>query len=308
MKLLKLIRYQNLLMIALMQIIFKYGFLDQQNIPLALNDWQYLLLVATTVLIAGAGYLINNIFDKETDTINKPEEVVIGKSISEDKAFNLYIAMNIIGVGIGFYLSNFIEKPAFSLLFILISATLYLYASSLKQSLLVGNVIVAILTSMSVIIIGIFNLYPLITLENQAFLGLIFRVLLDYALFAFVINFIREIVKDLEDVNGDYNQGMNTLPIALGVTRTTRVVFLLSFIPIVALLYYINEYYFVNELYIATIYCLLSIVAPLIYFTVKSAYAKSKQDFHHLSLVLKFVMLFGILSALVVTLNIKLNA
>ncbi|WP_084625996.1 geranylgeranylglycerol-phosphate geranylgeranyltransferase [Flavobacterium soli] len=308
MKLLKLIRYQNLLMIALMQIIFKYGFLDQQNIPLALNDWQYLLLVATTVLIAGAGYLINNIFDKETDTINKPEEVVIGKSISEDKAFNLYIAMNIIGVGIGFYLSNFIEKPAFALLFILISATLYLYASSLKQSLLVGNVIVAILTSMSVIIIGIFNLYPLITLENQAFLGLIFRVLLDYAIFAFVINFIREIVKDLEDVNGDYNQGMNTLPIALGVTRTTRVVFLLSFIPIVALLYYINEYYFVNELYIATIYCLLSIVAPLIYFTVKSASAKNKQDFHHLSLILKFVMLFGILSALVVTLNIKLNA
>lgn len=291
-----------------MQIIFKYGFLDQQNIPLALNDWQYLLLVATTVFIAGAGYLINNIFDKETDTINKPEEVVIGKSISEDKAFNLYIAMNIIGVGIGFYLSNLIGKPAFALLFILISATLYLYASSLKQSLLVGNIIVAILTSMSVIIIGIFNLYPLITLENQAFLGLIFRVLLDYAIFAFVINFIREIVKDLEDVNGDYNQGMNTLPIALGVTRTTRVVFLLSFIPIVALLYYINEYYFVNELYIATIYCLLSIVAPLIYFTVKSASAKNKQDFHHLSLVLKFVMLFGILSALVVTLNIKLNA
>lgn len=294
-------------MIALMQIIFKYGFLDQQNIPLALNDWQYLLLVVTTVLIAGAGYLINNIFDKETDTINKPEEVVIGKSISEDKAFNLYIAMNIMGVGIGFYLSNLIGKPAFALLFILISATLYLYASSLKQSLLVGNIIVAILTSMSVIIIGIFNLYPLITLENQAFLGLIFRVLLDYAIFAFVINFIREIVKDLEDVNGDYNQGMNTLPIALGVTRTTRLVFLLSFIPIVALLYYINEYYFVNELYIATIYCLLSIVAPLIYFTVKSASAKNKLDFHHLSLVLKFVLFFGILSIWVVSKNIERN-
>ena len=89
-------------MIALMQIIFKYGFLDHQNIPLALHDWQYMLLVVTTILIAGAGYLINNIFDKETDTINKPEEVVIGKSIAEDKAFNLYIAMNITGVGIGF--------------------------------------------------------------------------------------------------------------------------------------------------------------------------------------------------------------
>lgn len=308
MKLLKLIRYQNLLMIALMQLVFKYGFLDQQNIPLALNDWQYLLLVLTTVLLAGAGYLINNIFDKETDLVNKPEDVIVGKYISEDKAFNLYIGLNIVGVGIGFYLANFIGKPAFALLFILISATLYLYASSLKQSLLIGNLIIAILTSFTVIIIGIFNLYPLINIENQAFLGLIFRVLLDYALFAFLINFIREIVKDLEDVNGDYNQGMNTLPIALGVTRTARVVFLISFIPIVALLYYINEYYFINELYIATVYCLLTIVAPLIYFTVKSASAKNKEDFHHLSLVLKFVLLFGILSALVVTLNIKLNA
>lgn len=308
MKFLKLIRFQNLLMIALMQLIFKYGFLDLQDISLALNDWQYLLLVLTTVFLAGAGYLINNIFDKETDFINKPDDVVVGKYISEDKAFNLYIALNIIGVGIGFYLANVIEKPAFALVFILISAVLYLYASSLKQSLLIGNIIVAILTSFTVIIIGIFNLYPLITPENQAYLGLIFKVLLDYAIFAFIINFIREIVKDLEDVNGDYNQGMNTLPIALGVTRTARLVFLISFIPIVILLYYINEYYFVNELYIATIYCLLLIVAPLVYFTVKSASAKNKQDFYHLSLVLKFVLFFGILSALVVNLNILLNA
>ena len=308
MKFLKLIRYQNLLMIALMQLIFKYGFLDLQNIPLALNDWQYLLLVLTTVLLAGGGYLINNIFDKETDNINKPDDVVVGKFISEDKAFTIYIILNIIAVGIGFYLANIIEKPLLSSVFIVISGVLYLYASSLKQSLLIGNIIVAILTSFTVIIIGIFNLYPLITPDNQAFLGLLFKVLLDYAIFAFIINFIREIVKDLEDVNGDYNQGMNTLPIALGVTRTARVVFLISFVPIVILLYYINEYYFINELYIATIYCLLLIVAPLIYFTVKSASAKNKQDFHHLSLVLKFVLFFGILSALIVNLNIHLNA
>jgi len=308
MKFLKLIRYQNLLMIALMQLIFKYGFFDLQHIPLALNDWQYLLLIITTVLLAGGGYLINNIVDKETDNINKPDDVIVGKYITEDKAFNAYIAFNIIGVGIGFYLANVIGKPAFALMFILISAVLYLYASSLKQSLLIGNVIVAILTSFTVIIIGIFNLYPLITPDNQAFLGVIFKVLLDYALFAFIINFIREIVKDLEDVNGDYNQGMNTLPIALGVTRTARVVFLISFVPIIILLYYINEYYFINELYIATLYCLLLIVAPLIYFTVKSASAKNKQDFHHLSLVLKFVLFFGILSALIVNLNIQMNA
>lgn len=291
-----------------MQLIFRYGFLEQQNIPLALNHWQYLLLIVATIAIAAGGYLINNIFDRETDTINKPQNVVIGRSISESRAYNIYVVLNVIGVGVGFYLSNYIGKPGFALLFILISGTLYLYASSLKQSLLIGNIIVAILTAFSVIIIGIFNLYPLITPENQALLGLVFRVLLDYALFAFIINLIREIVKDLEDVNGDYNQGMNTLPVAIGITRTTRIVFLISFIPIVFLLYYINEYYFINGLYYATVYCLLFIVAPLIYFTVKTASAKSQKDFHHLSLILKLILFFGILSALIVTLNIQLNA
>src|SRR5690606_12205221 len=209
-------------------------------------------------------------------------------------------------VGIGFYLSNFIGKPAFALLFILISATLYLYASSLKQSLLVGNIIVALLTSISVIIIGIFNLYPLITFENRAFLGLIFRVLLDYAIFAFVINFIREIVKDLEDVNGDYNQGMNTLPIALGVTRTARLTFALALIPAAALVWYIYTYIF--HLVFASIYSIVFIAAPMGYFLIKMWYAASKKDFAHLSLVLKLIMFFGILSILVISLNMKYHA
>ena len=308
MSFLKLVRFQNLLMIVLMQLVFRYGFLEQQKITLALKDWQYLLLILASVTIAAAGYLINNIFDRETDLINKPDDVVIGKSISESMAYNYYIALNVIGVGCGFYLANLIGRPGFALVFILISGTLYLYASSLKQSLLVGNIIIALLTAISVIIIGIFDLMPMVVAENQAIYGVIFKVLLDYALFAFVITFIRELVKDLEDVNGDYNQGMNTLPIALGVTRTARLVFLLSFLPIIGLLYYINEYYFINALYLATVYCLLFTVSPLIYFTVKMASANNQKDFHHLSLVLKLVLFFGILSALVVTLNIHSNA
>ena len=83
---LKLIRYQNLLMLALMQLIFRYGFLELQNIPLALADWQYCMLVLATVCIAAGGYIINNIFDVETDTENKPENVIVGKFISETKA------------------------------------------------------------------------------------------------------------------------------------------------------------------------------------------------------------------------------
>ena len=304
----KLIRYQNLLMLAFMQLIFRYGFLKWQNVPLSLADWQYCLLVFSTVLIAAGGYVINDIFDQDTDSENKPSKTIIGKAISESMGYNIYVALTVAGVGIGFYLSNVIMKPSFATIFILIASLLYIYATSLKQMLLVGNVIVAFLLSFSVIIIGIFDLYPATYEGNQKEMGVLFSILIDYAVFAFIINFIREITKDLEDVNGDYNQGMHTLPIVLGVQRTAKVVFGLSFIPLGILLYYTNSYFASNNLYVATIYSLLMLVGPLLYFTIKSWTAKTKKDFHHLSLVLKIVLFFGILSISVIAYNIEHHA
>src|SRR6478736_2802085 len=254
---LKLVRYQNLLMLALMQLLFRYGFLNFQSIPLALNDWQYWLLVLATVLIAAGGYIINNIMDQATDNDNKPNQVVVGKGISETNAYNTYFFVTVVGVAIGFYLSNVIEKPGFASIFIVISATLYLYATSLKQMLLIGNFVVALLLAFSVIIIGVFDLLPAINPENKVVMADLFSILLDYALFAFVINFIREIVKDLEDVNGDYNQGMNTLPIALGIQRTSKLVLGLSLIPLVMVVVYIKAYFFAYDLYFATLYALV---------------------------------------------------
>src|SRR6476620_9788540 len=99
---LKLIRYQNLLMLAFMQLLFRYGFLKLQNAPLSLADWQYVLLVLSTVLIAAAGYVINNIFDQRTDQQNKPHDVIVGKKISENAAYKIYAALNISGVAIGY--------------------------------------------------------------------------------------------------------------------------------------------------------------------------------------------------------------
>lgn len=308
MNFLRLVRYQNLLMLAFMQLIFRYGFLEWYNVPLALDHWQYALLVLATVSIAAAGYLINNVFDRDTDTDNKPENVIVGKTIPESTAYNYYFILNAIGVIAGTYLSFLVGKWSFAMIFISIVMVLYMYASSFKQHLLVGNFIVALLLSVSVLIIGIFDMFPVVTEENRAAMGLIYGVMIDYAVFAFIINFLREIVKDMEDVNGDYNQGMNTLPIALGVARTTILVFWLSFLPIAILLYYINTYFIGNNLFIIAGYALALVVAPLVYFTVRVFSAKTQKDFHHLSDVLKAVLFFGILSVAVLTYNLKLHA
>ncbi len=308
MKFLKLIRYQNLLLIALMQLIFRYGFLKHQDIYLFLSDGQYLLLILSTMMIAAAGYIINDILDQETDNENKPERVIIGKGISETMGYNLYFALNVIGVGIGFYLSNAIQKPTFAGIFIIIVTILYLYATTLKQMILIGNLAVALLLSISILIIGVYDLLPLTFDSNRNEMALVFSLLMDYAIFAFVLNFIREIVKDMEDVDGDYTQGMNTLPIAIGINRTTKIVFGLGVFATCVLLWYINTYLMTNHLYYATIYGLLFVVSPMIFFVVKIWNAKSKQDFHFLSTLLKFVIFFGILSTAVITFNLKHHA
>jgi 4-hydroxybenzoate polyprenyltransferase len=179
---------------------------------------------------------------------------------------------------------------------------------TLKQIMILGNLAVAFTLAMSVIIIGIFDIFPATIAENRSQMASMFSILTDYALFAFMINFIREIVKDIEDINGDYNQGMNTLPIAAGTSRAAKIVLILTFIPIISLLIYINKYFIENNLYIVTLYALAFVLAPLIYFVIKLVNAKSQKDFHHLSSVLKLVLFFGILSIALITFNIRYNA
>ncbi|URM35886.1 geranylgeranylglycerol-phosphate geranylgeranyltransferase [Flavobacterium anhuiense] len=308
MKFLKLIRYKNLLMLAFMQLLFRYAFLKQQEVPLALSDWQYGLLILSTVLLAAAGYVINNIYDVGTDSINKPNDVVVGKGITETAAYNIYIGLNISGVAIGFILSNIIMRPTFASLFILIASLLYFYATTLKQIMILGNFVVALLLAVSVLIIGVFDLFPATTAENQAQMASLFSILIDYALFAFMINFIREIVKDIEDVNGDYNMGMNTLPVAIGVSRAAKIALGFAIIAFILSGLYCNTYFMQNKLYIAVFYAFATVLAPLLYFIVKIFSAKSQKDFHHLSSILKLILFFGILSILVIAFNIKYNA
>jgi len=283
-------------MILLTQVLIKYALFEPLNIDVALDGFAFSLLVLSTLCIAAAGNIINDIYDVETDVVNKPDKVIVGKSLSESLAFNLFLGLSIVGVGIGFYLSNFIGRSGFSAIFIITSALLYVYSSYLKQTVLIGNIVVSALVATSIIIVGIFDLLPAITPENQPVQLRIFKILLSYSLFAFMLNMLREIIKDIEDLKGDTESGMRTLPIVIGRKRTIRVVFGLSFLPLVATLLYVTNYLYQKQL--AVIYFLLFIVGPLLYFSIKIMSAKKNKDLHHLSDVLKLVMLTGILSLL----------
>lgn len=293
---LNLIRWKNLIIIAIVQLLIKYAFLEPFGAQTTLNTLGITLLIIATVCIAAAGNIINDIYDVETDFINKPSKLIIGSKVSEKTAYNLFIVFNVIGVGVGFYLSHLVNRSAFFSIFVIISALLYVYATYLKQTLLIGNIVISVLVALSVLIVGFFELLPTITSLNQQTQLTYFKVIFNYAVFAFIINLLREIVKDVEDFEGDLKANMNTLPIVIGKKTTRIIVFILSISTIILVVNYI-----ITSLYkyqIAVLYFLILIVGPLIYICIKTYAAKLKADYSHISNVLKLIMFFGMFSLL----------
>ena len=246
--------------------------------------------------IAAEGNVINDINDVKADAINKPDKLIVGKKISEKSATLIFIILNVTGVLSGFYVANSVGKPGFAAIFIIISALLYLYATMIKGILLAGNILISALVALSILIVGIFDVLPVIEVSNADSQITAMQVIMHYAFFAFFINFIREIVKDIEDINGDKNDGLNTLPIALGRQRTTTIVFILGIIGVLMVIIYMYLFLYTSQLLV--LYFLLLIVAPLLYYCIKAYSAQTPKEISFLSILLKVIMFFGMCSIL----------
>lgn len=291
---LKLIRIQNLLFIAFIQLIIKFALFVPFEINTALPLTQFILLIISCMCIAAAGYIVNDIHDVIIDSVNKPEKQIVGILMPEKTAFNYFVIFNVIGVGIGFYLANYIGKPSFAGLFIGISALLYLYATYIKSIVILKNIIIGILSAMALIIVGLFELFPMINDDSQSTLKTIFSIITDYALFAFALTLIRELVKDIEDTDGDKNGEIQTLPILIGRKRAGKIAFVLGVFTTAGVVYYVYKYLYLHQL--AILYFLLLVIAPLLYFCIKIFSAEKKSEYAKLSILLKAVMFLGMLS------------
>ncbi|WP_051477610.1 geranylgeranylglycerol-phosphate geranylgeranyltransferase [Aquimarina pacifica] len=281
---LKLIKLDNLLIIALAQLCLKYGLFEPFGIDITLNHFGIFLLILSTVLIAGAGNIIIEIYNRET---SDPKNLLYG-SISEKSANKLFIILNVIGVSIGFYLANMIGRPGFAAIFIIVSGIFYVYASYLKEIVVLKNCIPAILAGLSLIVIGVFDLLPAITPKNKASQTVIFSIILDYALFSFIIVVLREILKDCLHMDRDHNIQIRTIPVILGKSRTIKLIGVLTALPIACVFIYIYTYLFSNTE--AVLFVLSLIIAPLLYFMIKCFYSESDKSLRHLSLVLKGIL------------------
>ena len=312
---LKLIRIENLALFAFMQLIIKYGFLNHvhfkdalgapQSLVLwqSLSNFQYILLVSATLFILAGGYIINAIFDVDTDNINKTNEVVIGTHISEKTAYNLYFVFTCLGVGIGFYLSRVINKPAFATLFIICAALLYIYSNGLKQIPILGNVIVAIVAGLSIINICFFNILPTMYSGNEFFMKTLVSILTDYAIFIFLLQFAIEIIKTIANEKGDAAFGISTVATSFGIKNAKLICSASLVLFIGYLTYYLVENLAHNSYALG--YFILFIMLPLVVVAFKLFQYERIKEYVLLVNVLKIVQITTILSLLIILISMQ---
>jgi len=269
--LLRLTRFWNLAIIGMAQYFTAVFLIDRK----LFYDWRLFLLATSTAIIAAAGYIINDYYDIKIDLINKPSRVVIGKGVTRRYALFFHSILSLTGIALGFMLGWRIGVIHFMSVFLL-----WWYSNSLKRQPFVGNFVVAWLTAISIVLVNI------VYYSNNSLVVI-------YALFAFFMTLIREIVKDIEDLKGDNTFGCKTLPIIWGIRKTKLVLYLLLLL-LAASVFALNAWY--TQLPLS--YFLIFLFVPLGLLLARLIRADTRKDFYWLSQWCKTIMLLGIISML----------
>ena len=297
----KMIRLPNLFFIVLTQVLFHTAVLDTILLPLgtgpSIDGLNFILLVVSSVLIAAAGYIINDYFDINIDQINKPTANVVDKIVSRRWAMAWHFVLS----GVGIILSAWVAwRTGFWYILLgnfMCVLLLFGYSVSLKRKLLSGNIIISLLTAWVILVISIakINTQTLVIPAVTEAVNKITRIAFLYAGFAFISSLIREAIKDIEDLQGDERYGCRTMPIVWGV-NAAKVYIAVWLIVILALLVILQVYVARFEWWWAMVYSIVFIIGPFVLIFFQLYKAKDQKDYHRLSNWTKLVMLTGILS------------
>jgi len=301
-KYLNLIRWPYLLILVIGQILIKYTFFTplleaaygSGLAPITLNAFGLALISAATISLGAAGFIIHELYNVSPYSIDLPYRTIKGEKITVKKAFNLFFALNIIGMLIGFYLANMIGYPSFAILFILTSALLYASAKGLKKYVLIRPIILSFLGGLSFLAVALFDLFPAMDDTNAKTLTTFFSVITDYSIFLALLIFVREQVVNQKNSDKDHKYGWNSLSLMLGFERTKHVIFAVSLAPIAAVIFYIYKYLYLHP--ISLIYALVLVLGPLLFFAVKLLMAQTEKDYKTLQWIMNGVIFFSILS------------
>lgn len=293
----QLVRWPNLVFIALTQVLFQfciYRPLYAGQVPPE-DTLRFVWLVLASLLIAAAGYIINDYFDINIDEVNKPRRLVVDRVIHRRWAIAWHFMLSVTGL---FFTA--LAIPVKDKWYLLLAnggcvALLWFYSTSFKRQLLVGNVLISLLTAWTILIV--FFSKVSLTDALQTTHTKFFRFAILYAGFAFIISLIREAIKDMEDMPGDARYGCRTMPIVWGL-NATRVYTAVWLVVLMALLAVIQVYSLQFRWWAALFYSIPALFFPLGLILFRLRISRQPADFTRLSRLTKWVMLAGILSML----------
>jgi 4-hydroxybenzoate polyprenyltransferase len=299
----RLVRWLNLLFIALTQVLFQYCIVipafEGSNSSPALSNIQFVLLILSSVFIAAGGYIINDYFDINIDRINKPGKLVVEKLIKRRWAIFWHLLLSITGIVLSFYVGWKIRNILLAPANILCVLLLWFYSTTFKKKLLIGNVLISLLSAWVVIVL-LFCESPRFafsrTTEGELYaLKRVFKLAFLYGGFAFVISLVREVIKDIEDMQGDLKYGCRTMPIVWGVA-VSKMFAAIWIVILIAVLGILSMYILSLRWWWSALYCFVLIIGPLVHILRKLFRAETPADFHQLSKWVKWIMFTGILS------------
>ena len=307
----KIIRWKNLAIISLSQIFIKFFFIDFFIQKDQLLNENFVILLIVTILIAASGYIVNDIYDYNLDQINKPERVVLGKFLKSRDAIIIYMLFNSLAIVLSIFLCIKIKQEIYILVFLLIIYCLWLYSKKLKKYKTIGNILIAFFISLSILNVPLFS-YKNILSDDRFFVFLIISI---FSVLAFLINVKREIIKDIEDIEGDKIHKVKSLPIIFGTKKSKLVTIIIGIILMFAisslitfqililrsdLLLDVGGNQFSNPQiwganYISIIYMFI-ILIMFVYVELLILNATTKTNFTKASKLLKYLMLLSLLS------------
>ena len=300
----KIIRWTNLLFIALTQYLFYhvvfYALLPEGiNYPFSQNQEFFIYIMMASVLIAAAGYIINDYFDVQIDLVNKPDKVFIDKSIKRRWAIVWHANLSLAGLLLTWYVTRKTGLKTVLLGNIFAVFGLWFYSTYLKKRLLIGNFMIAGLTAWSIGVIyflaggHLFN-YKYVFAFN---INYWVKITALYTVFAFVLTLVREVVKDLEDIPGDMAHGCTTMPIVWGV-RVSKLFAGVWLLVCIFALTCLCLYFIQKAWWGIGFYTILLLVTPMVLVLIKLRKAVTPKDYHQVSTGLKFIMAAGIATML----------
>lgn len=301
----KLIRFPNLLIIVVIQTILQYKILRpallESNIDLLLSHNLFILLVLSTVIIAATGYIINDIMDVEIDKINKPEKMIVDRIISIKHAWQIYWILVVFGFVISLYVACRIDNLPLVLIYPSAIALLALYSFKLKGMLFIGNLVVAVFSALVTGIILFAERASFVhlretDLSSYRFVSLVF---LGYMLFSVLTSLYRELVKDLEDLEGDKKEGCKTIPTSFGISVSKIIANVFAFGTGLLLAQW-AKLLISEKSYVLLSAVSLCLIGPLLYTIFKLKSAQNPSDYHHISTSIKILMAGGIICLLLI--------